>query len=438
MKTLKEFKDAIIQLRGEMDAIYEAAETENRDLTPDELTKVEELQTKHDEAEAGHDLKVRTLDAESKRQKRKKMDRPKPEGEKISERYSIGKAIKAQMRGDKLEGLEAEMHQEAQHEVRHFGGELAGLGIPSGLIGFQKRATLSAETTTTGGHTVQTSVGDLVPYLTPDLVAANMGATILNGLQGNITLPTNDAISSATWEGEVDANAESEPTFASISLAPERLGLYSLLSKQLVVQSELPSVEAMLRRDIEFAIAKGLDAAALNGSGSSNQPTGILNTSSVNDITIATNGGVLTRSLLVQFETETATDNALNGALGWVTTPGVKGFLKTVKADAGSGIFLMNGDNNELLGYPLMATTQMPSTLTKGTGTALHAAIFGNWNELIIAQWGGLDLVVDPYTAAKNAQITLIINGWYDIAVKHATSFCICDEIDVTVPTEAV
>ena len=339
----------------------------------------------------------------------------------------------------KLDGLEAEMHQEAQREVRHFGGELGGVGIPSGLIampGLQQRASLTAETSTTGAETVQTTVQDLIPFLRPRLAVAGMGATVLTGLTGNLSFPRNDAISSATWEGEVDANAESEPTFDNFTMSPERLGLYALLSKQLIVQSEIPSVEAMLRRDIEFAVAKGLDLAAINGSGSANQPTGILNTSNVNDITIGTNGGVLTRNLLVQFETEIATDNADVMSMGWLTTPGVRGYLKSTKVDPGSGIFLMGDSSMDLLGYRMAVSTQVPSNLTKGSGTGLHAMIFGNWQELIIGQWGGIDLVIDPYTASKTAQVTLVINGWYDIGVKHPASFCICDEIDATVPTE--
>lgn len=438
MKTLKELRDAVTAIRGEIDAIHDKAEAETRSLTKEDLDKIDALNLRHKAAEEELDVFTRNLDAQAERQKRMDKANRQTEGQKIAKRYSIGRAIKAQMRGDKLDGLEAEMHQEAQKEVRDFGREITGLGIPSGLIGLQKRASLTAETSTTGVETVQTTVGDLIPFLRPDLYTAAMGATVLTGLRGDLKLPRNNAVSSATWEGEVDANAESEPTFDSLTLNPERLGLYALLSKQLVLQSEIPSVEAMLIRDIETAMAEGLDAAAINGSGSSNQPTGILNTSGVNDITIATDGGVLTRNLLVQFETEVATDKALRGKLGWLTTPGVRGFLKSTRVDAGSGIFLMNSDAKDLLGYPLMASTQVPSNLTKGAGTSLHAMIFGNWEELIIAQWGGLDLVVDPYTASKNAQITLVINGWYDIGVKHAVSFCICNEINATVPSEGV
>lgn len=432
MKTLKELRDAVDSLRGEMDTIYDAQET--RSLSVEELDKLDDLKKRHKTAEDELTVFMRNLEVQSEKQKRMDRANRETEGQKVTKRYSLGRVIKAQMRGEKLDGLEAEMHQEAQNEVRHFGGELGGIGIPSSLIGLQKRASLTAETSTTGAEAVQTSVGDLIPFLYPSLYTQAMGATVLTGLRGNLTLPRNNAISSATWEGEVDANAESEPTFDSVSLSPERLGLYALIAKQLIVQSEIPSVEAMLRRDIEFAIAKGLDVAAINGAGSGNEPTGILNTGSVNDITIGTDGGALTRDLIVKFETEVATDNALTGRLGWLTTPGVRGYLKTVRADAGSGRFLMES-MDELLGYPLMATTQVPSTLTKGNGTGLHAIIFGNWQELIIAQWGGLDLVIDPYSAATTAQVKLVINGWYDIAVKHPASFCICNEIDATLPS---
>lgn len=171
-----------------------------------------------------------------------------------------------------------------------------------------------------------------------------------------------------------------------------------------------------------------------SGTGGSGAPTGLFSVSSTNDITIGTDGGALDWSLVVQFETETATDNALMDRLGYLTTPGVAGQLKTIKRDvAGNGfIWEGSGTSSTVNGYRAMATNQMPSTLTKGSGSNLHGMIFGNWAELLIGQWGGVDLLVNPYTKGKEAQIEFIINAWYDIAVRHAASFCKCDEIDIS------
>jgi hypothetical protein len=85
-----------------------------------------------------------------------------------------------------------------------------------------------------------------------------------------------------------------------------------------------------------------------------------------------------------------------------------------------------------LNGYRARVSTLVPSNLTKGSGSNLHAVLFGNWSELIVAQWAGIDLVVDPYSSAKNALVTLVINSWWDIAVKHAASFAAIKDVDVT------
>ena len=254
---------------------------------------------------------------------------------------------------------------------------------------------------------------------------------MLSGLQGNVEFPRQDGMTSATEEGETDANAESTPTLDNVAMSPKRAGLYTQYSKQLLAQSTI-DVDSFVRRDIEFAIAKYIDSKAINGSGATNIPTGILNTSGVNDITIGDNGGALDWARIVQFETEIAADDADVARMGWLTTPGVRGFLKSTEKASNTAQFIMMEDDS-LLGYAFRVSTQVPSNLTKGTGTGLHAAIFGNWSDLLIGQWGGIDLVVDPYSNARNAKVELVINVWFDVAVRHPESFTICDEIDTTI-----
>ena len=87
-------------------------------------------------------------------------------------------------------------------------------------------------------------------------------------------------------------------------------------------------------------------------------------------------------------------------------------------------MYLWDQRDSGLNGYNAEVSTNVPSDLDKGTSTGVcHAMIFGNWEDLLIGQWGGLDLVVDPYTKAKNAQIELVVNSWWDIAVRHPESF---------------
>ena len=112
------------------------------------------------------------------------------------------------------------------------------------------------------------------------------------------------------------------------------------------------------------------------------------------------------------------------------STPGVRGRAKKIIVDPGTNARLYSqGNLNE---YRLHATTQVPSNLSKGSGTDLHALIFGVFSTAIIAHFGGYDLVVDPYTKARNYQLLLTNNAFHDIAFRYAKAFSVCKDIDIT------
>ena len=373
--------------------------------------------------------------AERDAEQREKNRRPNQgnggeEGEKakIKQNYRLLRAINLVASGKPLDGVELEMHQEAEREARAANVTASGnLQVPSMLSRSFGRQTeqrdMTAGTTTAGGYTVQTDIGDLIPILEPKLLTRTLGATVLTGLTGNIDFPRGNADASATWEGENDANAETSPTFDRLQLSPNRLGAFTDISKQLMVQSSI-DVENYVRQRLNFAIAKAVDLAAINGSGSSPEPRGILNTSGIGDVAGGTNGANPDWSDIVDLETQVAIDNADMGRLAYLTTPGVRGYLKQTIIDSGSGRFIWPVNATELNGYNAQVSTQVPSTLTKGSSSGVcHAIIFGNWQELLIGQWAGIDLVVDPYTGAKNSLVTLVVNSWWDVAIRHAASF---------------
>jgi hypothetical protein len=136
-------------------------------------------------------------------------------------------------------------------------------------------------------------------------------------------------------------------------------------------------------------------------------------------------------------ETDTTSANGVFNRAGYLTTPGVRGALKTTEKANNTGMFVYQDGatvgEGTMNGYRSLVSTLVPSDLTKGTGTNLHAILFScDWSELLIGQWAGIDLVVDPYTSAKNALVTLVINSWWDIAVRHAASFSAVLDADLT------
>ena len=349
---------------------------------------------------------------------------------KIRQQYSMVRAMRMASQGKQLEGLEAEMFQEADREARAAGISLNGtIRIPN-IMQPEQRADLAVGTNTAGGYTVATEIGQLINILEPQLVTRNLGATYLTGLQGNIQFPRNNGDVSSVWEGENTDNDQSDVTFDTVTLSPKRLGSFVIIGKQLIAQSSV-SIENLVRSRMNFSIAKAVDTAAINGSGSSNQPTGILNTSGIGSVAIGTNGGVPTFANIVDLETAVAVANADMGRLAYLTTSGIRGKLKqTEKTSTSTAQFIWTdtmgptGRQGELNGLNAFTSSLVPSTLTKGTASAIcHAILFGNFEDLLIGQWAGLDLTLDNITLAGKAQIKLIINSWWDVAVRQPASF---------------
>lgn len=427
--------DELKQLRaGKMDELTAISATAaNAMLSEEQRSKANSLKTEIQNLDQDIEL-AEMAEAEEMRkaaQVRAKQPQKSPEA-KVEERYSFMRAIGLAAKGKQLDGIEGEMAQEAEKEFRESGITPTGnLLIPSMLTKRGKeRRDMTAGTTTVGGYTVPTMVENVIPFLDPRLAVIQAGATLLTGLTGNLDFPRNDAAASATWEGENDTNAETNPTFDRIQLSPNRLGAFVDISKQLMAQSSI-DVENFVRERLNNAINTALDYALINGDGSTQLITGILNTSGIGSVAIGATGGAPTWAHIVGLETEVSVDNADFGSLAYLTTPGVRGKLKVTEKASNTAQFIWNDGPapvsgprvDSLNGYRAFVSTQVPSNLTKSTGSNLHAIIFGNFNELLIGQWAGLDVVVDPYSASKNALVTIVVNSWWDAALRHAASF---------------
>jgi HK97 family phage major capsid protein len=335
-------------------------------------------------------------------------------------RFHFADAIRALQTG-KLDGLAAEMHQEATREANEVGLRDFGKGImiPSFIqerhaAGFHKRDM--STTTTDGGYTIATATGQLIPYLDPQGVLSRLGVQFLPGLVGNIDFPRNDGTTTAVWAAEQANSTESNPTTDRVQMSPNRLTAWSDFSTQLMRQSSI-NIENFVRDRLMRARDNALDVAALNGGGGAT-PTGITGASGVNVITVAASP---TWAKIVDFETQVATDDALNeGAIAYLTTPGVAGILKTIKRDVAGNGFIMEGNNvgtGTINGYRALTSTLVP------TGSGGHYMFFGDWSRLKVGQWGGSELMLDPYTGLTTATMRIVLNTWHDVAAEQGKAF---------------
>lgn len=394
-----------------------ALEAENRELVEKESRSVEENEKVLKYADEFEKLQKEIEAAE-------KVERVKVAGAAIRgniisradqndvKQYSFAKAIREMVFEGKLSGFEREMHEEAKRE--NF--EINGFGVPAMII--NPRAALAAA----DSPVVPTDTTGFIDALRARLMLAKAGAQFLTGLKGNISIPKKTTAGSATWEGEVDPSADAGMVLGAVTMSPKRLSAYQTLSKQLLIQSPY-NVENILRNDLITAIQIAVDAAGINGSGSSNQPTGILNYVGIGSVVGGNNGAAPDFDDIVALEREVAVDDADIGALAYLTNPKVRAKLK--QTAVGTDMRMVWGESaNQLLGYNAYVTTQVPSTLDKGSSTGVCSAIiFGNFNDLIIGQWGGLDIIVDPFTKASNAQVNVYVHSFWDTLLRHAVSF---------------
>lgn len=427
--TLTEMQSRMTEKLNRQEEILNLSDNEKRDFTPEETTEFDTL---------SRDIKAlnKTIQVEQKKEdevKQKeearaqialnKMNRgegKKSEEQKVTEKFSFLRALNQLSEGkrpDQLEGAEGEVHQEAKREARESGKFLSGFGMPAFMMRAQDAATAA-----TAGNLIETSLDStLIPALRPKTVLAQLGAMTMNGLVGNLDLPAGDGIASATWEGETDAMANTDPSTRLVSLRPNRLAAVTTLSKQLLMQSSF-SAEQWVRSELENAVARAVDSAGIQGNSASID--GILGTSGVSDITF---GGAVTRAKLINLITKVAVENADVENMGFLMNPIIKGELQNLETDSGSGLFVMD-KANELFGYKVGISTLVPTNIAS-TKTAV---IFGNFRDLVIANWGGLDIIVNPYSLDTTSQVRITINSFWDIKLKHAKSFAFGNDITWT------
>lgn len=437
-------RDVYGELVEELELMTDIAKEEKRELTDEENSRATDIEKQLSDLETKIEFREKLEDrlnkkAESEADQRSDIRHkktPESEKEKVVKRYSFLKAINARAKGKPLTGVEAEMHQEAEKEARSNNISLEGIGVPSMFFRdpSQKR-DMTVLPATAGGATVQTNVQGLVDYLWPRTNVQALGATVISGLSSNVTFPKKNAVPVAEWEGETDDNAESNPTVDTFGLTPKRLGTFVDISKQLLLQSNVSGLDGIVRGDIESSIGQALEAAFLNGSGTGNIPEGIMNNSDVNVISLGTDGAVPDWAKIVEMEEKVADANADFGSMAYLTTPGMRGLMKTTEKAANTGMFIwenspINGvtptiGEGQVNGYRGAISTLVPSNLTKGTGTNLHAIIFGNFAQGIMGQFGGLDVVVDPYTQATKTLMRIVLNSWWDIALRHPKAFSV-------------
>jgi HK97 family phage major capsid protein/HK97 family phage prohead protease len=320
------------------------------------------------------------------------------------------------IRAQRAAGFEFEVCRAAADKHTH--REVKGMMVPFEVL----KRDLVAGTPTAGGNTVATNLlsGNMIDLLRNKMVLPGMGMQMLSGLVGNIAIPKVTGGATAYWVSESGSPTASEQAFAQVAMTPKTLAAQTAISRKLLLQSSI-DVESFVQNDLARVLAQEIQRVAINGTGTNPQPRGILNTAGIGSVVGGTNGAVPTWANIVQLETEIAQDNADEGTLGYLTNSRVRGRLKTTSKVSGQNGFIWEGGLN---GYQAEVTNAVPSNLVKGTsGATCSAIIFGNFSDLIMGMWGGLELMVNPYANAAQGGVVVHAFQDVDLAVRNAESF---------------
>ena len=268
-----------------------------------------------------------------------------------------------------------------------------------------------------GGYLVGTQNMSFIEVLRNRSVAYRMGARRLPGLEGNITIPRHTGAATAVWlANEASTITESAQTFGQLALSPKTVGAYTEISRQLMLQSS-PAAEGIVTGDLGAVCAIAYDLAVLSGSGSGGQPTGITNTAGIGSVT----GTSIAYAGILEFQTDVAGANVMPAAGGYVTTPAVAALLmQRVKfTSTASPLWEGNVWDGSMAGFQSMTSLQM----------AAATMLFGDWSQVIVGEWGTLEIEVNPYANFQAAITGIRAIVSMDCGLRYAGAFSLASSI---------
>ena len=347
---------------------------------------------------------------------------------KIVKEYNLLNVIRALAKdGSPDVGFEREISDQiakAQHK------DARGFYIPEAVLvrAITGKTNVSGEIVGNGAATVETSLlaSQYIDELVATTVLGAAGVQTVGGLVGDIAIPKGTAVT-AGWISEKDNATTKTPTFSQVPGTPHTAAANAILSRRLVIQSSL-AVQNLVARLIMEAIGRAVEAAAFDGTGTNNQPTGLSATTGVGAVTMT--AGAPTKANLVDFWEKVYTANAAGANMKYIGSPAVKALLcKTLDITTVSNG--KSGDLAAIVGGVGAGYLCSKDAKVEGFDFLMSALCnskklyFGNWAEILMCFWSGVDMIVDPYTySAKGAwQVTAFQDC--DVIVRHPAAFAI-------------
>lgn len=410
-----EIKDRKAQLKKKANEIIERCKNEVRDLQEDEKSELEvikkeitdlntqlaELEERlknlrfDDEDEAVEDTEENEDKEVSEDDTDKENNTDNREKRNMKKKaFSLVRSIRNIVNNAPMNDIDNAVISAGNEQARKAGINFQGqIQLPS----TRAAVTVTAE----GEDVVATELFDIIKPLRAKNVLAQAGAKFLTGLVGNVQVPVMSK-SNVTWEGEVAAAKDGAGTFSHVTLSPKRLTAFVDISKQMIAQDSV-DVESAIREDLVNAINSKLEETVLGAAaGTATQPEGIFKT-------IAPTA-VADFAALVNKESDVEDANVI-GECKYILSNKAKAALRSMsKGTKSTQLVYENGS--------------VDGTVALNTSNVVGKNyVYGDFSNLAIGAWGGVDLTVDPYTKAADGMIRIVVNMYVDAQVLRAAAF---------------
>lgn len=425
MKTSVELRQLQSLKRTEGVDLVNKAETEKRELSADETTILRNIQSEVEAFENQiKDAELREKFAKKSVEGKKSNDGMNAEEREMSN-FSMTKFFNSINRNEPITGLEREILDEGVTEARSLGASSNGHYINlKALNAIQKRA-MSAGSASAGGNFVQTDKMGFFDVLRADRVLDKVGAEWEMGMVPNVDYTGFSTGWTFADAAENATAADADAVTVNRSVSPKRIAGKILLSNQLMIQD--PTMDAKLLQSLQNALYPYVEGKVLTGTGTSNAMTGITANATAATLALGTNGGAPSLTYIQNMRKTLLNGNVDASKIFWLINPNTEALLMATPVDTGSGAMLIpygsyfNGATGFINNIPYLVTSNLPNNLTKGTSSSnCSAVIAGDFSNLKVCQWGGLDIVIDPYTAAAEGQTRIICNTYWDTTIKRA------------------
>lgn len=361
------------------------------------------------------------VDIMSERQKHSQKDAPSYLGLSPNDvrRYSVTRAIKAcvEKSWPRVAPFEAEVSEAMARKLGRTASGEHTFFIPLDVQwAAAAQRDLVVGTSSAGGFLVGTNTQSFIEVLRNRSVVIRLGATMMPGLVGSVSIPKQLTPSTANWfASEAGTATESNLTFGQLPLSPKTVGGYVEISRQLLLQST-PNAEGIVNTDLARVLGLALDTAALVGPGTAGQPSGIAATSGVGTANPAagTNVGYAD---MIKFQTTVAASNAMMPGFGYVTTPTIAGILMGKPRFTNSDTPIWGGNilDGMVVGAPAMSTLQVSSGTMFG----------GDFSNVVIGEWGVLEIEANPYAQFQSGIVGVRALYSVDVGIRYGAAFAI-------------